>query len=89
MQPTGLGLATATAADLVGGEPIENAAITRAILNGEQGPKRDIVLLNAAFAIMAGGKADTPKEGLTLAAESIDSGAALAKLEALAKMSQQ
>ena len=88
VQPSDLGLATAKPSDLIGGEPAENAAITRAILGGEQGPKRDIVLLNAAFAIMAGGKADNPKDGLALAAESIDSGAAAAKLEALAKMSQ-
>ncbi len=88
VQPAGLGLATATAADLIGGEPAENAAITRALLNGEKGPKRDIVLLNAAFAIMAGGKAANPKDGIALAAESIDSGAALNKLDALAAKSQ-
>lgn len=89
VQPTDLGLTTATAADLVGGEPAENAVITRAILSGEKGPKRDIVLLNAAFAIMAGGKADTPQSGIALAIESIDSGNALKKLEALAAMSQE
>ncbi len=88
VQPAGLGLETATAADLVGGEPEENAAITRAILGGEKGPKRDIVLLNSAFAIMAGGKADTPQAGLAMAIDSIESGKALAKLEALAEMSQ-
>jgi anthranilate phosphoribosyltransferase len=88
VQPTGLGLEIATAADLIGGEPAENAAITRALLGGEKGPKRDIVLLNAAFAIMAGGKADTPQAGLALAVESIESGAALQKLESLAQMSQ-
>lgn len=88
VQPAGLGLETAKASDLVGGEPAENAAIARAILNGEKGPKRDIVLLNAAFAIMAGGKASSPEEGLNMAAESIDSGAAIAKLEALVAMSQ-
>jgi len=88
VQPAGLGLSMATATDLVGGEPAENAAITRAILGGEKGPKLDIVLLNSAFAIMAGGKADSPQAGLALAIESIDSGAALAKLDALAKMSQ-
>jgi anthranilate phosphoribosyltransferase len=88
VQPAGLGLAVAAKSDLVGGEPAGNAAITRAILAGEAGPKRDIVLLNAAFAIMAGGKADTPGDGLSLAAESIDSGAALAKLDALVEMSQ-
>ena len=89
VQPAGLGLSAASSADLVGGEPAENAVITRAILNGEKGPKYDIVLLNAAFAIMAGGKADNPTDGLALAAESIASGAALAKLEVLAKMSQE
>jgi anthranilate phosphoribosyltransferase len=89
VQPAGLGLSMATAADLTGGEPAENAAITRAILSGaEKGPKRDVVLLNAAFAIMAAGKADSPQEGIALAAESIDSGAALKKLEALAAASQ-
>jgi anthranilate phosphoribosyltransferase len=89
VQPAGLGLAMAQTSDLTGGEPSENAALTYALLRGEKGPKRDIVLLNSAFAIMAGGRADNPKDGLTLAAESIDSGAALAKLEALANMSQQ
>lgn len=88
VQPAGLGLPMAGSADLTGGEPAENAAITRAILGGEKGSKRDIVLLNSAFAIMAGGKAESPKEGIALAAESIDSGAALAKLDALAEMSQ-
>jgi len=89
VQPAGLGLKTASSADLVGGEPAENAAITRALLAGEKGSKRDIVLLNAAFGIMAGGKAENPKDGLALAVESIDSGKALAKLEALAKISKR
>ncbi len=89
VQPAGLGLATASAAELVGGEPTENAAITRAILGGAQGPKRDIVLLNAAFAIRAGGKTDNPTDGLALASESIDSGEALKKLNALATRSQK
>jgi anthranilate phosphoribosyltransferase len=89
VQPAGLGLPMAAKEDLIGGEPAENAAITRAILNGDKGPKRDIVLLNAAFAIMAGGKADNPKDGIALALESIESGAALAKLEALAALSQE
>ncbi|MBC8205694.1 MAG: anthranilate phosphoribosyltransferase [Kiritimatiellaeota bacterium] len=89
VQPAGLGLPMATAADLTGGEPAENAAITRAILSGEKGPKRDIVLLNAAFAIMAGGKADSPQEGIAVAAESIDSGAALNKLNQLAELTNQ
>jgi len=88
VQPAEFGLSPATAADLVGGEPAENAAITRAILGGEKGPKRDVVLLNAAFAIMAGGKADTPQAGLAMAIQSIESGAALKKLDLLAEMSR-
>jgi anthranilate phosphoribosyltransferase len=86
--PEDVGLATATPEQLRGGDPIENAKITRAILNGEKGPKRDIVLLNAAFALIAADKADSPEEGIALAATSIDSGAALKKLEALAAASQ-
>jgi anthranilate phosphoribosyltransferase len=89
VQPAGLGISSAKAEHLVGGEPAENAAITRSVLSGEKGPKRDIVLLNSAFAIMAGGKADTPQAGLALAVESIDSGAALSKLGLLAEMSQE
>lgn len=90
VQPAGLGLHPARTADITGGEPAENAKIVRAILEGcEKGLKRDIVLLNAAFAIMASGKAATPPEGIAMAAESIDSGAALEKLTQLAKASQQ
>ncbi len=89
VQPSGLGFELAKADDLVGGEPAENAKTTLALLKGEKGPKRDIVLLNAAFAIMASGKVDNPQAGIALAIESIESGAALTKLEALAKMSQQ
>ncbi|MFQ6608155.1 MAG: anthranilate phosphoribosyltransferase [Fidelibacterota bacterium] len=70
-----LGLPRATLQDLVGGTPEENAGIIQEILSGEKGPKRDIVLLNAAAGIVVGGKADNLETGLTLAAESIDSGA--------------
>jgi len=89
VQPAGLGLPMAKAKDLTGSDPAVNAEITHALLKGEKGPKRDIVLLNAAFAIMAGGKVDTPQAGIAMAIESIESGAALAKLEALAKLSQK
>jgi anthranilate phosphoribosyltransferase len=89
IQPAGLGLAPARTADITGGDPAENAKIIRSLFRGEKGPKRDILLLNAAFAIMAGGKAKTPPEGIKLAAESIDSGAALEKLTKLAEASQQ
>ncbi len=69
--------------DLVGGDPDRNAVITRAILAGEKGPRRDIVCLNAAAAIVAGGKADSLEEGYALATESIDCGAATAALKRL------
>jgi len=70
-------------AALGGGDPEQNAAITRSVLGGEAGPCRDIVCLNAAAAIVAGGKADTLKEGWECARESIDSGKAMQALEAL------
>ena len=81
--PEDFGLARCDKSDLVGGTPEENAAITRGILSGtERGPKRDAVLLNAGAALYLGGKANSIKEGVLLAAEIIDSGAALQKLEA-------
>ncbi len=68
---------------MTGGDPDENAAITRMILTGEKGPKRDVVLLNAAAALVACRKAADLKTGIALAEQAIDSGAAMAKLEAL------
>ena len=73
----------ADAADLAGGEPETNAGIIRAILEGEKGPRRDIVCLNAGAAIAAGGKADTLKDGFVMAQESIDSGKAKVALDGL------
>ena len=73
--------------DLVGGEPKENAEITRAILNGEKGFKRDAVLLNAGAAFYINEKADSIQDGITLAADIIDSGKAYAKLEEFIKES--
>lgn len=75
--------------DLVGGTPEENAAITLAILNGEKGPKRNAVLLNAGAALYIGGKAESIAEGVALAAELIDSGKALATLEAFIQESNK
>lgn len=83
LDPGELGFPKAQPEDLVGGAPEGNAELALSVLNGEKGPRRDIVLLNAAAAIVAGGKAANLKEGLTLAAESIDSGKALEKLEGL------
>lgn len=78
-----LGLPRAGLAELRGGTPAENAATTRAILTGEKGPRRDIVLLNAAAALWVAESAGNLEEGLEQAARSIDSGAAAARLEAL------
>ncbi len=85
VDPAALGLARARLADLAGGTPEENAATTRAILGGETGPRREIVLLNAAAALWVVERAETLEEGLAIAAESIDAGAARAKLDALAE----
>lgn len=82
------GLPRASLADLKGGDVKENAAMIRALLAGEQGPRRDIVLLNAAAAIVAGGRAADLREGIAVAARSIDDGAAAKKLDDLVRASQ-
>lgn len=80
----------ASQSDLTGGDASENAAITKAVLDGsEKGPKRNIVLLNSAAAIVAAGKVENFKEGIKVAEESIDSGKALEKLQALAAYTQE
>jgi anthranilate phosphoribosyltransferase len=83
--PEEFGMQRAPLSAIAGGLPKENAARIRAILGGEKGPCRDIVLFNAAFALAAAGIAATPKEGIPLAERSIDSGSALRKLEQLVK----
>jgi anthranilate phosphoribosyltransferase len=84
VEPEEFGMARATLKDLAGGNATENAAIIRAILGGEKSPRRDVVTLNAAAALVAAGKADRIVDAISLAAQSIDSGAAAAKLAALA-----
>ena len=84
IKPEDFGMERCSKADLVGGDPAENAAITRAILDGEKGHRRNAVLLNAGAAIYISGKAASLAEGVKLAAEAIDSGAAKAKLEEFA-----
>ncbi|MBW1899754.1 MAG: anthranilate phosphoribosyltransferase, partial [Deltaproteobacteria bacterium] len=79
----------ASPGDLRGGNPSENAEITKNILNGENGPKRNVILLNTAAALMAAGKVKDLKEGIELAENSIDSGAAAEKLAGLAKFTQE
>jgi anthranilate phosphoribosyltransferase len=86
LAPIGLGIPKAKTQDLIGGTPEENAAMTLDILKGKSGPKRDIVLLNAAAAIVAGGKAENLRQGIAIAADAIDSGRAMEKLEALKEM---
>jgi anthranilate phosphoribosyltransferase len=85
IDPVDFGMSKADMSSLVGGTAEENAQITLDILKGERGPRRDIVLLNSAAAIMAGGVAANLIEGIQVAAESIDSGKALEKLELLKK----
>ncbi|MFP5501095.1 MAG: anthranilate phosphoribosyltransferase [Candidatus Sericytochromatia bacterium] len=82
-----LGLPRVSADALKGGDPERNAAITRAVLSGEAGPQRDIVLLNAAAALHVAGLAPDMAAGVAMAAEAIDHGRATAKLEALVALS--
>ena len=85
--PEEAGLERADADALKGGEPPENAEITRAILAGEKGPKRDIVLLNAAAALIAANKVENLREGVGQAASAIDSGKAAGVLAHLVEVS--
>jgi anthranilate phosphoribosyltransferase len=81
--PDDLGLATASIDDLRGGTPEENAASLRAVLDGVTGPYRDIVIMNAAAALVSGGHAPALPEAADRARESIGSGKALAALDSL------
>ncbi|MBR1851945.1 MAG: anthranilate phosphoribosyltransferase [Lachnospiraceae bacterium] len=87
--PEDFGLQRCSKEDLKGGTPVENAKITRAILKGEKGPKRDAVLMNAGASLYIGGKADSMAEGIKLAAELIDSGKAYETLEKLIEVSNR
>lgn len=89
IDPKDFGIPPAKLADLKGGEAKENAEITLRILKGEKGHKRDIVVLNAAAALIAAGKAGDFHEGIALAEKAIDSEAALKKLELLKEFSSK
>ncbi len=89
LDPSELGLPRATLADLAGGTPPENAAIIRRILAGEKGPRRDVVLLNAAAAVIAAGAAQSWRDALGIALESVDSGRAGTALDRLIGTSQE
>src|SRR5271170_7049909 len=89
VDPEEFGMKRATLADISGGDAAENAAIIREVLSGKRSPRRDVVVLNSAAALVAAGRADHLAEGVPLAAQSIDSGAAGAKLAALASFTKQ
>ena len=86
--PENVGFSRAKPDSLKGGTAQDNAVLLRSILSGQKGAQRDIVLLNAAAALIAGGKAATFKEGIALADTAIDSGKALQKVEELIAFSQ-
>lgn len=88
VDPLELGVARCELADLAGGQPPENAAAVRAVLAGEEGAKRSATVLNAAFVLVAAGLVDDPAEGVALAGETIDSGAAAGRLDALVEHSR-
>ncbi len=83
IEPEDFGLPRATLNDIRGGDAQENAAIVLSVLQGEPGPRRDMVLLNAAAALVAAGRAADFPDGITRAAEAIDTGRALKKLEGM------
>ncbi|MCR5275986.1 MAG: anthranilate phosphoribosyltransferase, partial [Clostridiales bacterium] len=87
--PEDFGFKTCSKDELVGGTPEENAQITRDILSGAKGPKREAVLLNAGASLYIGGKASSMKEGVKLAAEIIDSGKAMETLNKLIEVSNR
>jgi len=86
VDPEEFGMKRAALADIAGGDAGENAAIVREVLSGKKSPRRDVVLLNSAAALVAAGRVDHIADGIPLAERSIDSGAAAAKLETLARL---
>ncbi|MDD4860151.1 MAG: anthranilate phosphoribosyltransferase [Dehalococcoidales bacterium] len=88
ISPEEFGFTRSAPDDLKGGTAMENAAILRSVLSGDSGPQRNIVLMNAAAALLASDKVASMKDGVTLAAASIDGGHALAKLERLIEFTQ-
>lgn len=89
IKPEDFGFERCTREDLSGGTPDENAEITRGILKGEKGHRRNAVLMNAGAALYVGGKAESMKEGIRLAAEIIDSGKAYETLEKMITVSNR
>lgn len=89
IEPEQFGLARGKKADIVGGTPEENAAITRSVLSGETGTRRTAILLNAGAGLYVSGKAPTLADGIHLAGQLIDSGKATAALDAFVKYSRE
>lgn len=89
IEPEEFGMSRASLQEISGGDAAENAEIIRAVLKGEKSPRRDVVLLNAAAALVAAGRADHIAAAIPLAAQSIDSGAAAGKLQTLIRFSSQ
>ena len=89
INPEDFGFKKCTKDDLKGGTPEENAKITRGLLNGDKGPKRDAVLLNAGAALYIGGKADSMADGVKLAADIIDTGKATETLDKFIEVSNR
>ena len=88
LDPRDLGLGRSQPADLKGGTPPENAELLRQVLQGERGPRRDVVLLNAAAAVLAAGRAEAWPDALEVAQESLDSGRARQVLDRLVQTSR-
>jgi anthranilate phosphoribosyltransferase len=86
--PRHFGFNKARLVEIKGGTPAENAEMVRHILGGAKGPRRDVVVMNAAAALVAGNRAPNLKEGARIAEEAIDSGRALEKLDGLVRLSQ-
>ncbi len=89
ISPEDFGFERCTKEDLKGGTPKENAQITLSVLNGEKGHKRNAVLMNTGAALYIGGKAESIKDGIALAAKLIDTGKALETLEKLIEVSNR
>jgi anthranilate phosphoribosyltransferase len=89
VHPSEFGLRRARLADVVGGDAATNAAVTREVLAGRAGPARDIVLLNAGAGLLVAGRATSVREGIRLAADAVDGGAALTILDRLVRTSNR
>ncbi len=87
--PEDFGISTAVKTDLTGGSAADNTKITMEILEGQKGPRRDIVLMNSAAALVTGDKANNFNDAVSLAAEAIDSGAARKKLDEIKEVSNK